>query len=278
MGDPKRFRPDSVKPAEHFHNPIEADSFRPLPGTDRDKFGNRFVSSGILGNPEKGYMDKDHPNARAGFLISPEGQRLIKANPGLLSQIDGALVLCDDGEVGKSSKKISEILSVAALDQGGQSKLYKFFINGSTYVGKTQTQQEISVYYNNQSYVTEMLQIQTLAAEKAKQLEQINVALPEIYFATSQFMLREFIRGKELDSQATARIESPLIELLGEFLRQKRRQDSRLWSGVKSDLNYSGQDFKTNNFIQEESGRVVMIDPFAYYNLKAKNSRGEFLG
>jgi hypothetical protein len=86
MDKVNRFRPGSVY--EHFdpNRHFPADFFRPLPGGQRDKFGNRFVGSGILGLPEKGYEEKTHGDTRAGLLVSAEGENLLRTHRGLLEE------------------------------------------------------------------------------------------------------------------------------------------------------------------------------------------------
>jgi hypothetical protein len=80
-------------------------------------------------------------------------------------------------------------------------------------------------------------------------------------------MLREFVEGEELTEAEINLIEKKLRELLDSFLQRKRQEDPRLWDRVERDLYKPLGGFKTRDFIKTKSGKIVMIDPFAYYSI-----------
>lgn len=209
------------------------------------------------------YLDKQGSVQQAGFLISSAGERLIKSQPGLLDSIDSGLktLLGEESPYKESLKdvRLGKRLYMRRLPharRGKQSELFLLSIRGVKRIIKTRADQpdlpNVGMPNRTQPYIYEMIQIERLRQEMAETLLQYNVVLPQIDFATSQVMCREYVKGRHA---SLSDVPEKLKDDLNEFLSRMVTEDPKVWANIKIDLH-------ENNLIRRADGKLVWIDQF----------------
>jgi hypothetical protein len=238
--------------------------FAPAEGENRDRFGNRRIASDVFS-----YVNREGQSIRATLLISPDGERFIKDNPRILTDIDRGLVQLQPGMEDKLTVdeffELGRGRRISKYDSGLQSQVYLLEIAGrdKKFIIKTQLKQDLIDL--TQPYVNEMLQVQALDADLSQQLEQLRIELPTFLFASGQVAGIKFEEGRHpvVNPDIFDRIKR-MRSLLEGYIKSQKRAGNELWNRVEQDVwNHMGQP-KTKNFMERPDGILVPVD-LVYY-------------
>ena len=237
------------------------------PKTGRDRFGNRVITS-----PELAYLDRENRSTKAAMLVSAEGERFLKSNPGILKELDrGLQEMMDKRKQGKSSKGVSIELDqhrrLTHVGNGAQSEVFKLETSSGDYV--------IKIHVNRsqlqQPYINEMLQIQSLAAEEKEALSAVNIDFPQYLFASGQVMCAEYAPGPAEFSEDFTPVYYAATVIAEDFISQQKMNGNELWKNIHIDkiqrIGNVASDYgiPASNFRRRLDGSLVWIDPVAYY-------------
>lgn len=234
--------------------------FLPVSG-GRDRYGNRIFSSrnlpGLLGRLRRpGYLDSEGHKTRAALLVSVEGERLIRENPGILNGIDEGLTKLQSGvEV----VELGENQTLKSFSRGAQSFVSLLEIGNRKWVIKTRRKKSDNV---SQPFINEMLQIQALQKDLGPELAKINVELPTYLFASGQMLCRSFAEGTHPSVNDADFTEKwgMLNDLIRDYVEKRLIERDHLWSGIILDFLTVDGFRKTNNFIKKPDGILACID------------------
>jgi hypothetical protein len=242
-----------------------------------DRFGNfLFVSNDLA------YLDGLGDKVKAGILISPEGGKFIKQNPGIINEIDNALSILETKEgknVPYKSVNLSSGGNLQAITTGGQSNFYiltmknaeRYAIKTHAPTRKSKLAEDLIIEFNlHQPYINEMLQTQALATDLKNELDSLHVKMSSFLFASGQVSCTRY----EEDEKPYL---SKLFDLNRKFLKElksialtyieKRSKDNSLWDFIYVDLetdSAEGLDKSASNFRTKADGTLVWVDPFKF--------------
>ncbi len=227
----------------------------------KDRFGNRLFVSG-----KYSYIDKNDHMVRAGILISPLGESLIKDNPGILKLIDFGL--------SKKQRKVSLGVNIELLYKihGTQSLVFILKISGKSYAIKTPNVTEGDPGLG-QPYINEMLQTQALASDLKSDLEKIGIQMQTFYFASGQVSCTQFEEDslERLDDKDYQKLEQ-LWFLVTSYLNKQQIEGNELWKGIELD-NPTNPSTAKRNFIKRKDGVLVWVDPFKFDRFSKEKGR-----
>lgn len=257
----ERWRPKAITNNTEW---AEVKHFHPVKN-GRDRFGNRLFVS-----PDLAYFDRTKDKIKAGILISPAGEELIKKHPGILKQIDSAILLSKDMHTGEVVP-IGEDMTLEAIEGGNQSRVYVLTLgeNGKEkYVIKIHQPSA----FIHQPYINEMLQSQSVATDLEDELSSLGVEMPTFLFASGQVSCSKY---EDEDGNYNALNDhekfKKLADLLVEYIKEKRDIDL-LWANIKIDLPVYNDDLLRDkiyaDFRSKSDGTVVWIDPFCHRSLR----------
>lgn len=166
-------------------------------------------------------------------------------------------------------------LDLEYIGAGSQSRAFKFQIGDRAYVLKVGH----TTYYPitgavGQPYPNEMMQLIELQQTYGEALNSNNIYIPEIYLATSEFMISDYIEGtepKSIDPNYLNYIKGTLSDCISQGVHT----GSSIWAGVVSDI-------KPNNLIETSNGTLFIVDAFrisqrehmqqfgSYYNISTR--------
>lgn len=267
MPEESRFAEADLKPL--FRPKIE--HFKPLKN-GRDQFGNRAFSAHRQGLYAPGYFDKEGRKYKAALLTSPEGERLIKDNPGILNDIDRGISSINNGESDISlAKQPSKYIH--KLWNEANPNMAVLNIKGNKYLLKWLSQEKlIDKYRAYQPFINEMLQVQHLQKNFAEKLlrEDINVILPTYFFASGFLLCKSYEPGHPPSAtpEVVKRIDKA-IDIVWPYVNKQREVKGSLWENVYFDTAdwLTGRQIRTNNFILRPDNKLAWIDPFAHISL-----------
>lgn len=246
-------------PPEKWSKP----SFQPQPdGSGKDRFGNRIHYS-----PDFAYLDRNNNVVRAGLLLSPDGQELVRGMPGCLTQLNHAINQLSEVKQPKVEFKYG-ILS-DAFKSGDQSKIYIWETHkGVRYVIKVPLANSVDILPAlrvDQPYIDEMLQTQEIQTALKPLLDAKNVKLSTFLFASSSVSCTKFEEGEHPDDWNDDQHErfSSVINGVRSYISKRRHSDDSLFYNVIVDAG-DGEKLShpSDNVIIDASGSIVWIDPF----------------
>ncbi|MDP2671204.1 MAG: hypothetical protein Q8P13_01955 [bacterium] len=258
---PERYAQEELKPTDA---PVK--HFTPVEGSSRDRFGNRVFES-----PKLGYLDRENDEVRAALLVSEEGERFIKSNPGILKDIEEGLLKLeyarDEGSnpVYFDSTDLPKGNHLSRYSQGNQSNVYLLEVKGEKYILKTHRVSAPHYQDARQPYINEMLQTQEMAADLKEDFEKLNMRMPDFLFASGQVSLVRFEEGNiPEDSLLDTERFKQFAAIANRYLSTKEDQD--LWKKIWADDldEVLVHETKKSNFVETEDGSLVWIDPFFY--------------
>ncbi len=251
--------------------------FRP-DETGHDAHGNSFLTSWRYA-----YLERAGPSSealsqllpeqvtRAGLLVSPEGQNIIRANPGMLRQLDEALgrIRLSTEASQFSSQPVGKNGSLRYYDRGSLTDVYLLQIPGNDIALRIicypDTDQPFGI--GKQPYIKEMLQMQELQATLGGCLSELKVRFPQWYFASGLVGAREFIHGRSgHEVPETLERLYDIAEITKDYVKKQKQQGNELWLGVET-------DHRKRNCVIEDDGTLVLIDLFTYDRHKAANDK-----
>ncbi|HYD35789.1 MAG TPA: hypothetical protein VD999_07005 [Vitreimonas sp.] len=256
----------------------------------RDRHGNRLFTS-----PELAYVDKEEDMVKAGLLVSPAGEALLKNNSHLLQDIEYGLVdlirffrstheyeveEMPDGRTLKSLK-LGNNRRMRYLGCGGFSMVYQLVLPDRTLIIKRNLPNELHEFDfdGNQPLINEMLQVSALQADLAEDFKRLGISFPTYYFSTGQVLCVEYIEGKHpiLDCfvnspmteaeafQQRAGRAFELHDVVANYIASQQRDNNPLWKKITPDVLHAEENIiRLKNFIQKPDGSLVWIDPLYY--------------
>lgn len=240
----------------------------------RDQFGNRVFSTRKEGLHAPGYLDKEGGKHLATLLVSPEGERFIKDNPGLLGNIDHGIAAINTGkfdldfqsEPDGSMHKIFKSTAGAKLAELRLGRTHK------KYFLKWLKQKDLlDKSHGYQPLINEMLQVQEIKKAFSGKLLQkdINIVLPTYLFASGFFLCRDYEAGypPSPTPEIVERINKA-IKVLWNYVYARSDTKGSLWKNITFDTAdfLIGRHIRTDNFILRPApdNTLVWIDPFAH--------------
>jgi len=227
----------------------------------RDRFGNRMLISKDLA-----YLDRSNDKVKAGILISPEGEKFIKQNPGIIKKIDSALSFFEThGKYREEIVDLDDGVTIEIGKGGNQSEFYILTAGGERYAIKTN-----ALFWVHQPYINEMLQSQSLATDLKDALSELKVRMSTFLFASGQvFCTRYEENVKNYDEETEERLERvDRLELaVSAYVVRKKSEHDPLWENIEVDIpytNFQRQETIRRNFMLQPDGVMVWIDPFFY--------------
>lgn len=257
-----RFHTDKLVPA-----PEAEPKFYERAQNGKDRFGNRFFSS-----PDLGYIDRKGDAVKAGMLVSPEGVNFLRTNQGILNKLDAGLTspkLKETDTAHDDYLDLGDGVKMAGFAAGGQSMLYMVKVGDEYYILKTKLNRKDGLDAS-QPYINEMLEIQSMGADLKDELAKFSVVMPECLFASGQMMLRKYEAGQRFIyvNNWSHQEEEAFSQLVRGYIKGEIEKRNPLWENVKADLvgsRFPGSyEFKADNFIKREDGKLVWFDPFVY--------------
>jgi hypothetical protein len=251
--------------------------FRPLPLTEgqtvqRDRFGNRLFTS-----PEKSYNDRENEENKAALLVSPKGEAFIKANLGILQDIDRGLqslnveekrgsVNSDLSEIDLGNGRKLEALTIPGKTEGSQSVVFLLQTETGKYAVKVMKHIPIESTPISQPYSNEMLQTQAIALDLRDELAQQDIEMPTFLFASGQVSCTEFVEGECPQPDEWAPHISRIHPQIASYIAAQREQGNTLWNGTTLDF-YQPHAYmedrlvlRTDNVIKRPDGKFVPVD------------------
>lgn len=242
----------------------------------RDRFGNRMISS-----TSKAYYDREGVETKASMLISPDGEKFIKKNNGILNDIDEGLKKLNWEtndttrivELG-SGRRMGYLKAVGyfsgkprQIRGGSQSEIYLLEVDSEKFlIKKTTTDNRQKV---NQPYINEMLQSQALATDLKSEFDEVRAEMPKFLFATGQVACRKFEEGTEIEYNEFDSGIQKLAPKITQYIKEQQQKGVTLWNNIKQDIYTSFPPHSTiipqlNSWIKKADGKFVCIDPFFY--------------
>jgi hypothetical protein len=233
----------------------------------RDRFGNKlFVSR------ELAYLNGVGEKVKAGILVSPEGQKFIAENQGILKDIERALILLEtNGEsVFFEEIDLGNGRKFQAVKRGRQSNFYILTINGKKYAIKTHTSPIAGIPEAHQPYINEMLQTQNLGEYLERECPDLRVKMSSFLFASGQVSCTKFEDDdKNYDALNMTMLKQLQFNAAFYIDAQKRHYRNKLWENVDLDFPPVGTPklavTALNNFRTKSDGTIIWIDPFIYH-------------
>ncbi len=241
--------------------------FKQEGNTNKDRFGNQLLTS-----RDFAYLDNVEKVVKAGILISPEGQKFIADNPGILKAIDRGLFLSEiEGNGAAFDKREIDLGNGRVLQwqtKGAQSNFYVLKIDKEKYAIKTHVLsrgRQLNMY---QPYINEMLQTQSLALDLKNELARLRVEMQTFLFASGQVSCTRFEKDEgSIESLLDQGKINDLKKATLEYVLEKRYNKDPLWENINIDLSASKMVLGLTllrNFRKKLDGTVVWIDPFFY--------------
>ncbi len=243
--------------------------FKPI-NNGRDQFGNRLFSARKQGLYAPGYVDREGKQYKAVLLISPEGEKLIKHNPGILNDIDRGVTAINNWE---SSIVLSENpkRSLSKIWSEYNNRLARLQLGENEYLLKWLNQEKlVDKYLAYQPFINEMLQVQEVQKKFGEELlrEDVNVILPTYFFASGFLLCKTYESGKPAspEPKILERIDKALYIVM-EYVWKQTEVKGSLWENVHFDTQdwITGTMVRTNNFILRPDNKLAWVDPFTYF-------------
>lgn len=161
--------------------------------------------------------------------------------------------------------------SLQYIKAGSQSFAFKLLWDRDKYVIKMRRGQGLSSktpepIVLSQSYITEMLQTESIATNFETALADMNLGLNQFVFSTDMVCCVKFADQVPYNVQKfRARVEevTPRLGLLlYSYIRSEYLSGNILWENIDLDLYDYKKRAREDNFILEENNRLVWIDPF----------------
>lgn len=240
-------------------------NFQPLPdNSGKDRFGNHMHYS-----PDLAYLDRSNEVARAGLLLSPDGQSLVRDLPGCLIQLDRAIKQISEDKHSKVEFKHGSLSTSDTLRGGAQSKIYLWERpSGEKYIIKVPRVAPRDVPPTtrlDQPYLDEMLQTQEIAESLRPLSDKKKVRLSTFLFASSSVSCTKFVEGRHPIVWIGDQHERFIAFAKGvrRYISNKRHSDDGLFLMVKVDLGGDEDEASpNNNIIIGADGVMTWIDPF----------------
>lgn len=228
----------------------------------KDRFGNRFFPS------ELAYVDRaDKKAIKAGLLVSPSGEKFIKTNPHILTDLSRGLALATSDSFAGYPKNFVEIgpgRKIKHINSGGQSAVFIMDILESRYLVKLKKAPAPNLGDATQPYTNEMLQAQSLAKDLAPNLEELGVRLPDYLFVSPTVAVRKFEEGEEPKEEEIREKFIKLNQLVTSYIAEQKNLGNSLWDNIAIDMTSPLGDLQTKNFIRNQQGKLIWIDPLYY--------------
>ncbi len=237
--------------------------FEPVAG-GRDRFGNRIFKS-----PDLVYTNREGQLVNAAFLVSPEGEQMIKRHPGILRDINEALIKLNQPTTFRIPYDMGQGRKIEWRTQGGQSLIYRMDLEEDSYIIKREIHKERKDEYNpSQPYLNEMLQCQAMEADLKQEFDRFGIHLATFLFASGQISCTKY-EGKDWPRQEDFGNRGVEFgNLISDYVQQQQEKGNTLWNKIKPDL-HGILGIKNVNFIKKADDSIVMIDPF-YYSVTGK--------
>ncbi len=228
----------------------------------KDEFGNRVFTSPLS------YFDADARMVKAHILVSPEGQKLITQNPGLLRAIDGGIGFLSEKLAKLSAEEraeshlgvITDGVSLTRIGGGNQSEAMLLEVAKRKFIVKTNKSLSKRFDSYSQPYTNEMLQIQTIQSVFGEDLKTAGVYIPRIFFATGHVSCSEYAEGSMTQTTQDAAIRNLVVKVF-EYVYDHNKAGDPLWKDVHLDWNNDFGDKPTRiDLIKTKSG-LAWIDP-----------------
>src|SRR6266498_438957 len=237
--DTSSSRPRFKEDAFHENPQAVLRHFTPLPLQEgetipRDRFGNRVFTSA-----DKGYVDREGKETKAAILVSPKGETFIKANLGILNDINKGLIslttnlkpdsqweTIDEIDLGKNRK-------MKKMSEAGQSNIYLLETDSEKYVVKIKADNpRTKDNPPSQPYINEMLQSQMIATDLSSELNEAGISMPTFLFASGQVSCTKFENGEHPNTQE---LSNKLYEFIPKVQTYMRNQQTDLWQNIAQD-------------------------------------------
>lgn len=219
----------------------------------KDRFGNRFFPS--------------KEGLASGLLVSPAGEKFIKTNPHILTDLSQGLALATSDSFAGYPKKFVDIgpgRKIRYFDSGGQSAVFIMDVLGSQYLVKLKKAPAPGLGDATQPYINEILQMQSLAKDLAPNLEELGVRLPDYLFASPTVAVRKYEEGEEPKEEEIREKFIKLGTIVTNYIAEQKNLGNSLWDNIAVDMKSPLGDLQTKNFIRKTSGELVWIDPVYY--------------
>ena len=228
-------------------------------GSGKDRFGNRIHYS-----PDFAYTDRRDTVVRAGILLSPEGQELIRDLPGCLRQLDNALHQITEDTFSKIEFTHGSLTNMAA--PGFQSKVYLWETStGGKYILKVpHPKPELiwGIYRVDQPYINEMLITQELAKILQEQSRLSGVTLSTFLFASPTVSCTKFEEGEHpVNWLHLGKKMKPFSDALRHQVASLKDSGNRLYRDIEADIDNEPDLPSVRNVILKPDGSMVWIDP-----------------
>ncbi len=241
------------------------------PGFDsRDEFGNRAFSSPLS------YTDREGRRVKAAMLVSPQGEKFIRENKGILQDLDKGMREFSEGiNKGEFSLlkeedpkiDLSHSRYLTWIASGGQSRTFILETEVNKYIVKTNVTMSSKYIDFTQPYINEMLQTQKLRKLLKKDLEEAHMDFGRFLFATGYMSCMEYVEGEsgEFDMDDTKPV-TVIYKKVKEMVRQFQVKRDPLWVNV--DVDWTGEDhlLPTANMVKTKD-KLVWIDPFMHKDM-----------
>ncbi len=232
----------------------------------KDRFENRIFPAEKHGILTPGYYDREGRQTQAAILISPDGDRFIKRNPGILHSIEKGLKEivkgADDVELDRG-RKMSRLTGVFSV----QSLLSTLSINNDKYFIKIHAPSLPPRDNLSQPFINEMLEVQAIQTDLREALTKISITFPTYYFASGQVLCRGYENG--LAPSPTEDILKRIFNLsrvVNYYIGDEDTDKKSLWHNIELDLldGFLMNAIRCENFIERSDGLLSWIDPFLH--------------
>jgi len=280
-------------------------NFVPVPTPEgeipRDRFGNRVFTSTfnlppnpsdldrrLYANSNKAYLDRQGEETKAAILVSLEGEEFLRDNSGILNDLDSGLLRLTQGEQTRYEPIILAHGGILTeLDTTGRGSLSNIYVletkNGRKYIIKAHRNPDWRDR-PSQTYINEMLQTQAIATDLKSEFDYANMELPTFLFASGFISCTEYVEGERPTYDELSRLfnstridysrpkgqrrVSSVNRIVLNYILSNR--DNPLWNNIYPDSHgrsmFGSSAINRDNFIKRfTDGRIVWIDPFAYF-------------
>lgn len=231
-----------------------------------DQLGNLAITSpaysyykytNVLTNNNEGpsySFQKTDETHHAQLLITTEGRKIIRRNPGVLRSIELYASIFDrtQADYGKNIMYTDSNISIKPIYSPGRfSSVHILETEDEKFAVKT-PKGSIPVYYYN-----DMRQIQVIQKELGGQLLDLGVLLPTYLFASRNISCTKYEAGDSPAGYFTREFFIHVQNLAENFIS---KQKDPLWKGVFADA-YDNGIIRYENFVLRDDGKLVWIDP-----------------